>query len=137
MEITEHPASLFLKAVIWSDENLGANSPNYSYPCRWCLEWSAGFRPADGYNIGCVYSKGLRGFGGIVIWTYSFWPLHLENQRTLLVHWSLLCIVAVVETWLFWTATYIEMFIIATALGTNIIAVHLSSLIHGKTFHYG
>jgi aquaporin Z len=60
--------SLFVMAVIGSDANLGANAPDYSYPLPLIFGvevLASALLMAVIFVV--VYTKGLRGFGGIAI----------------------------------------------------------------------
>jgi aquaporin Z len=60
--------SLFIKYIIGSNANLGANVPNYSFPIPviFGIEvLASGLLMAVIFTV--VYSKGLKGFGGIAI----------------------------------------------------------------------
>jgi aquaporin Z len=61
-------ASLFVGLVIGSEANLGANSPNYSYPLPliFGIEVLASAL-LMAVILTVVYTKGLKGFGGIAI----------------------------------------------------------------------
>ena len=61
-------ASLFVKYFIGNEANLGANAPNYNYPLPLIFGTEV-LASALLMTIICivVYTKGLRGFGGIVI----------------------------------------------------------------------
>ena len=61
-------ASLFVMSVIGTEASLGANAPDYSYPLQlvYGIEVLAtALLMAVIYLV--VYTKGLRGFGGLVI----------------------------------------------------------------------
>ena len=61
-------ASLFVKYAIGSEVNLGANAPNYSYPLPLIFGievLASSFLMA--VILAVVYTKGLKGFGGIAI----------------------------------------------------------------------
>jgi aquaporin Z len=61
-------ASLFVKYAIGSEAFLGANSPNYAYPLTliFGVETLASALLMAVILV-VVYTKGLRGFGGLVI----------------------------------------------------------------------
>ncbi len=61
-------ASLFVSIVIGNEANLGANAPNYSYPLPliFGIEVLASAL-LMAVILTVVYTKGLKGFGGIVI----------------------------------------------------------------------
>ncbi len=61
-------ASLFVKYAIGSEVNLGANAPNYSYPLPliFGIEVLASAL-LMAVILAVVYTKGLKGFGGIAI----------------------------------------------------------------------
>ncbi len=61
-------ASLFVSVVIGNEANLGANAPNYSYPLPliFGIEVLASAL-LMAVILTVVYTKGLKGFGGIVI----------------------------------------------------------------------
>jgi len=112
--------SIFVKYVIGSEANLGANSPNYDYPLHLILgvEILASALLMVVILI-VVYTKGLRGFSGIVIggivgldifFLAFISGASMNPARSLspaLVSGEL------ANLWLYWTATFIGTVIIA------------------------
>ena len=120
-------ASLFVSIVIGREANLGANAPNYSYP----LPFIFGIEVLASallmaVILTVVYTKGLKGFGGIVIGGIvgldilflavisgaSMNPARSLAPAVLSGVWT--------NLWLYWTATFV---------GTSVIA-----LIYKKKF---
>lgn len=113
--------SLFVKYVIGSEANLGANAPNYSYPLPliFGVEVLASAL-LMGVILTVVYTKGLRGFGPIVIGGIvgldilflayisgaSMNPARSLAPALLSGIWT--------DLWLYWSATF---------LGTSIVAI--------------
>ena len=115
--------SLFVKYIIGTEANLGANSPNYSYPLPLIFGievLGSGLLMLVIFAV--VYTKGLKGFSGIVIGgivgldilflsfisgasmnpARSFAPALLSGSVT--------------DLWLYWSATFIGTSIVAIAL---------------------
>ena len=120
-------ASLFVSIVVGREANLGANAPNYSYPLPliFGIEVLASAL-LMAVILTVVYTKGLKGFGGIVIGGIvgldilflavisgaSMNPARSLAPAVLSGVWT--------NLWLYWTATFI---------GTSVIA-----LIYKKKF---
>jgi aquaporin Z len=120
-------ASLFVRTVIGTNANLGANAPNYSYP----LPLIFGVEVlASALLMGVIYTvvhtKGLKGFSGIAIggmvgldiFFLAFISGASMNPARSLA--PALLSGALTNLWLYWTATFV---------GTSIIA-----LIYRKMF---
>ena len=115
-------ASLFVKYAIGNEAFLGANSPNYAYPLPliFGVEILASALLMAVILI-VVYTKGLRGFGGIVIgamvgldiFFFAFISGASMNPARSLAP-ALLSGGMVENLWLYWTATFIGTSIIAT-----------------------
>ena len=120
-------ASLFVSIVIGREANLGANAPNYSYPLPLIFGievLASALLMAVIFTV--VYTKGLKGFGGIVIGGIvgldilflavisgaSMNPARSLAPAVLSGVWT--------NLWLYWTATFV---------GTSLIA-----LIYKKKF---
>jgi len=120
-------ASLFVSIVIGREANLGANAPNYSYPLPLIFGievLASALLMAVIFTV--VYTKGLKGFGGIVIGGIvgldilflavisgaSMNPARSLAPAVLSGVWT--------DLWLYWTATFV---------GTSVIA-----LIYKKKF---
>ena len=120
-------ASLFVSIVVGREANLGANAPNYSYPLPliFGIEVLASAL-LMAVILTVVYTKGLKGFGGIVIGGIvgldilflavisgaSMNPARSLAPAVLSGVWT--------DLWLYWTATFV---------GTSVIA-----LIYKKKF---
>ena len=120
-------ASLFVSIVIGKEANLGANAPNYSYPLPliFGIEVLASAL-LMAVILTVVYTKGLKGFGGIAIGGIvgldilflafisgaSMNPARSLAPALLSGVWT--------DLWLYWTATFV---------GTSVIA-----LIYRKKF---
>lgn len=120
-------ASLFVSIVIGREANLGANAPNYSYtlPLIFGIEVLASAL-LMAVILTVVYTRGLKGFGGIVIGGIvgldilflafisgaSMNPARSLAPALLSGVWT--------DLWLYWTATFV---------GTSVIA-----LIYKKKF---
>ena len=121
-------ASLFVKYIIGSEGHLGANSFNHSYPISvvFGIEVLASALLMTVILI-VVYTKGLRGFSGIVIggivgldiFFLSFISGASMNPARSLA--PALVSGAVTDLWLYWTATFIGTMIIAIALRKKMI----------------
>jgi aquaporin Z len=121
--------SLFVSTVIGYEANLGANAPNYSYPLPliFGIEVLASALLMS-IILTVVYTKGLKGFGGIVIGGIvgldilflafisgaSMNPARSLAPAVLSGIWT--------DLWLYWTATFV---------GTSVIA-----FIYRKKFVY-
>ena len=115
-------ASLFVKYVIGNEAFLGANSPNYAYPLPLILgveTLSSALLMAVILIV--VYTRGLRGFSGIVIggivgldiFFFAFVSGASMNPARSLAP-ALLSGGMMGNLWLYWTATFIGTSIIAT-----------------------
>jgi len=114
-------ASLFVMAVIGNDAHLGANAPNYSYPLPLIFgieTLASALLMAVIYAV--VYTKGLRGFGGVAIagivgldiYFLSFISGASMNPARALA--PAILSGAIGNLWLYWSATF---------LGTSIVAL--------------
>ena len=116
-------AGLFVKYLIGSEANLGANSPNYDYPLPFIfgIEILASAL-LMAVILTVVYTKGLKGFSGIVIggivgldiFFLAFISGASMNPARSLAPAVLSGVLA--NLWLYWTATFI---------GTSIVALFL------------
>ena len=113
-------ASLFVSIVIGNEANLGANAPDYSYPLPliFGIEVLASAL-LMAVILTVVYTKGLKGFGGIVIGGIvgldilflafisgaSMNPARSLAPALLSGVWS--------DLWLYWTATFVGTSVIA------------------------
>ncbi len=113
-------ASLFVSIVIGNEANLGANAPNYSYPLPliFGIEVLASAL-LMAVILTVVYTKGLKGFGGIVIGGIvgldilflafisgaSMNPARSLAPALLSGVWS--------DLWIYWTATFVGTSVIA------------------------
>ena len=112
--------SLFVKSVIGTEANLGANAPNYSYPLPvvFGIEILASAL-LMAVILTVVYTKGLKGFSGIVIggivgldiFFLAFISGASMNPARSLA--PALLSGALSSLWLYWTATFIGTSIIA------------------------
>ncbi len=120
-------ASLFISIVIGNEANLGANAPNYSYPLPliFGIEVLASALLMT-VILTVVYTKGLKGFGGIaiggivgldILFLAFISGASMNPARSLAP--ALLSGVWI-NLWLYWTATFV---------GTSVIA-----LIYRKKF---
>ncbi|MGD9674814.1 MAG: MIP/aquaporin family protein, partial [Candidatus Nitrosocosmicus sp.] len=113
-------ASLFVSVVIGNEANLGTNAPNYSYPLPliFGIEVLASAL-LMAVILTVVYTKGLKGFGGIVIggivgldilFLASISGASMNPARSLAP-----ALVSGVWTdlWLYWTATFVGTSVIA------------------------
>lgn len=107
-------ASTFVMTVIGSEADLGANAPNYSFPLPLIFGievLATALLMAVIYAV--VYTKGLRGFGGIAIggivgldiFFLAFISGASMNPARSLAPALLSC--AVANLWLYWTATFV------------------------------
>ncbi|MGD9673475.1 MAG: MIP/aquaporin family protein [Candidatus Nitrosocosmicus sp.] len=113
-------ASLFVSIVIGNEANLGTNAPNYSYPLPliFGIEVLASAL-LMAVILTVVYTKGLKGFGGIVIGGIvgldilflafisgaSMNPARSLAPALLSGVWS--------DLWIYWTATFVGTSVIA------------------------
>jgi glycerol uptake facilitator-like aquaporin len=116
-------ASLFVKYVIGTEAYLGANAPNYTYPLPLIFEvevLASALLMAVIFVV--VYTKGLKGFSGIVIggivgldiFFLAFISGASMNPARSLAPAVLSSVMA--NLWLYWTATFI---------GTSVVALFL------------
>ncbi len=113
-------ASIFVRYAIGSEAHLGANSPNYAYPLPliFGVEILASALLMAVILV-VVYTKGLRGFGGLVIggivgldiFFLAFISGASMNPARSLA--PALLSGALANLWLYWTATFIGTSIIA------------------------
>jgi aquaporin Z len=115
--------SLFVKYLIGTEANLGANAPNYSFPLPviFGIEILASALLMAVIFI-VVYTKGLKGFSGIVIGGIvgldilflSFISGASMNPARSLA--PALLSGSVADLWLYWSATFVGTSIVALAL---------------------
>lgn len=116
-------ASLFVKSVIGTDANLGANAPNYSYPLPLIFGvevLASGLLMSVIYVV--VYTRGLRGFSGIAIggmvgldiFFLAFISGASMNPARSLA--PALMSGMLNNLWLYWTATFVGTSIVAFVL---------------------
>ncbi len=107
-------ASLFVKYVIGSEAYLGANAPNYAYPLPLIFSieiLASGLLMA--VILVVVYTKGLKGFSGIVIGAIvglDIFFLAFISGASMNPARSLAPAVlsgVMTNLWLYWTATFI------------------------------
>ena len=113
-------ASLFVSVVIGNEANLGANAPNYSYPLPliFGIEVLASAL-LMAVILTVVYTKGLKGFGGIVIGGIvgldilflAFISGASMNPARSLAPALLSGVLA--NIWIYWTATFVGTSVIA------------------------
>ena len=114
--------SLFVKYVIGTEAHLGANAPNYTYsiPVHGIETLASGL--LMGVILIVVYSKGLRGFSGIVIGGIigldilflSFISGASMNPARSLA--PALLSGSIEDLWLYWSATFIGTSVVAFIL---------------------
>jgi aquaporin Z len=115
--------SLFVKYVIGNEANLGANAPNYAFPLS--IVFGVEILASAFLMIVIlivVHTKGLKGFGGIVIggmvgldiFFLSFISGASMNPARSLAPALLSGVLT--NLWLYWTATFIGTSIVALAL---------------------
>lgn len=113
-------ASLFVKVAIGNEANLGANAPNYSYPIPliFGIEVLASAL-LMAVILTVVYTKGLRGFGPVVIggivgldilFLAFISGASMNPARSLA---PALFSGVLTNLWLYWTATFIGTSVIA------------------------
>jgi aquaporin Z len=115
--------SLFVKYIIGTQANLGANAPNYAFPLPliFSIEVLASALLMTIILI-VVYTKGLKGFGGIVIggmigldiFFLAFISGASMNPARSLAPALLSGVLT--NLWLYWSATFIGTSIVALAL---------------------
>ena len=113
-------ASLFVSIIVGHEANLGANAPNYSYPLPLIFGIEAvASALLMAVILTVVYTKGLKGFGGIAIGGIvgldilflafisgaSMNPARSLAPALLSGIWT--------DLWLYWTATFVGTSIIA------------------------
>lgn len=116
-------ASLFVKSIVGTEANLGANAPNYAFPLPliFGIEILASALLMV-VILTVVYTKGLKGFSGIVIggivgldiFFLAFISGASMNPARSLAPALLSGVIS--NLWLYWTATFI---------GTSVIAIIL------------
>ncbi|MGI0010940.1 MAG: MIP/aquaporin family protein [Nitrosopumilaceae archaeon] len=112
--------SLFVKHVIGTEANLGANAPNYSFsmPLIFGIEVLA-TALLMGVIMTVVHTKGLRGFGGIVIGCIvglDIFFLSFISGASMNPVRSLAPAIfsgMMDDLWLYWSATFVGSIIIA------------------------
>jgi aquaporin Z len=107
-------ASFFVSIVIGNDANLGANTPNYSYPLPliFAIEFLASAL-LMAVILTVVYTEGLKGFGctaiggiiGLDVMFLVFIPSASMNPSRSLAPALLSGIW--IDLWLYWTATFV------------------------------
>jgi aquaporin Z len=112
--------SLFVKYVIGNEANLGANSPSYAYPLPtiFGIEMLASALLMAIIMV-VVYTKGLRGFGGLVIggivgldiFFFAFISGASMNPARSLA--PALASGVLANLWLYWSATFVGTSIVA------------------------
>jgi aquaporin Z len=113
-------ASLFVSIIIGKEANLGANTPNYSYPLLliFGIEVLASAL-LMAVILTVVYTKGLKGFGGIAIGGIvglDILFLALISGASMNPARSLapaLLSGVLTDIWLYWTATFVGTSVIA------------------------
>jgi aquaporin Z len=124
--------SLFVKYIIGNEADLGANAPNYAFPIAIVFGTEVlATALLMAVILAVVYSKGLRGYGGIVIggmvgldiFFLAFISGASMNSARSLAH-ALLSGgggVAMTNLWLYWTATFIGTSIVAFVYRINFV----------------
>jgi aquaporin Z len=115
--------SLFVKYVIGTEANLGANAPNYNFPIPiiFGVELLASAL-LMGVILAVVYTKGLKGFSGIAIGGiigldilfFSYISGASMNPARSLAPALLSGVVG--DLWLYWSATFVGTSIVALLL---------------------
>jgi aquaporin Z len=122
--------SLFVKYTIGNNANLGANTPNYAFPTAivFGVEVLA-TALLMAVILAVVYSKGLRGYGGIVIggmvgldiFFLAFISGASMNPARSLAPALLSGGGSMSNLWLYWTATFIGTSIVAFVYRINFV----------------
>jgi aquaporin Z len=113
-------ASFFVSIVIGNESNLGANAPNYSYPLPliFGIEVIASAL-LMAVILTVVYTKGLKGFGGIaiggivgldILFLAFISGASMNPARSLA---PALLSGVLTDIWLYWTATFVGTSVIA------------------------
>jgi aquaporin Z len=120
--------SLFVKYIIGTEAHLGANAPNYTFsiPVIFGIEVSASGL-LMGVILTVVYTKGLRGFSGIVIggiigldiFFLSFISGASMNPARSLA--PALLSGSIEDLWLYWSATFVGTSLVAFVLRKKLI----------------
>jgi aquaporin Z len=128
-------ASLFVKYFIGTEANIGANTPNYSFPLPvvFGVEVLASALLMS-VILAVVYTKGLRGFSGIAIggivgldiYFFAFISGASMNPARSLA--PALLSGSVGDLWLYWSATFI---------GTSVVALLLRKKFHEQKLNTG
>ena len=110
---------LFVKVVVGSEVNLGASSSNYSYPLIFAVQILASALLMAVIFV-VVYTKGLRGFSGIVIGAMIdldiFFFVFVSDASMNPARSLAPALVSgeIGNLWLYWTATFAGTSIIST-----------------------
>ncbi len=121
-------ASLFVKLIIGTEANLGANAPNYSYPLPLIFGievLASGLLMAVIYTV--IFTNGLRGFSGIAIGGivgFDIFFLAFISGASMNPARSLapaLLSGALSNLWLYWTATFVGTSIVALIFRKNLL----------------
>jgi aquaporin Z len=116
-------ASLFVKYLIGSEANLGANAPNYAYPLSLIFGieiLASGLLMA--VILVVVYTKGLKGFSGIaiggIVGLDIFFLAFISGASMNPVRSLAPAVLSGVLTslWLYWTATFVGTLAVALLL---------------------
>ena len=121
--------SLFVKFMVGNQANLGANAPNYAYPIPTIIGVeiiASALLMSVIYVV--VYTKGLRGFGGIaiggIVGLDIFFLAFISGASMNPAHSLAPALVSGVlnNLWLYWSATFIGTSIVAVIFRRAIIA---------------
>ena len=124
-------ASVFVKYVIGTEANLGANSPNYDFPIPFIFGievLASGLLMAVIFAV--VLTKGLRGFSGIAIGgivgldIFFFGLISGASMNPASSLAPALLSVNLADLWIYWTAPFI---------GTSLVAFMLRKIINPKS----